>query len=271
MSSKRNEDPKEIMTIGQNLPSEILNLIGEDNGFEDIREHVRLPYLKIVQGLTSEELQDQVGGPGSVAAVPGPIKVMEKGGTFEVIPVFFWNSFHVWSDLRDKESPMFLESSFDTDSNIARRAKSPNAEDRTEAYGPGDSWTKQYCHHFNFAVLVFNEDVEGLAATMSFCKGEWSKGRRWMNQMYNTMRGTVRVPLYLQRWEFSSSIRDRGDKKWFGFEMMPAEQPVVSDVTLAESLIAQHNELKQAHNDRRLSVAVDEETGDESTTVEAEL
>lgn len=262
--AKRNEDPKEIMTVGDNLPAEIMDLIGgESSGFEDIQEYITLPFIKIIQGQTSEEIQEIVGNAGSVGAIPGPIPIAKKGKTFEVIPVFFWNSFHTWSDLKDKESPMFLDSSLDGNSELAKKAKSKDPEQRSETYGERDQFTMLHCHHFNFASIIFAEEIQGLAATITFCKGEWSRGRRWMNQMYNTFKGSKRVPLYLQRWEFGTSLRDRGpDKKWWGFDMVPAEEKIVSDVELANMLIGQHHELRKAHIERRLAVQVDDETGD---------
>lgn len=225
---------------------------------KEMAEYRVVPRVKIIQGMSEKALKDQFGE-GAVIVSPGGASMAGKEETFLLNPIFFFTEFCVWSDRSDRASPSISARSFDKGSDIAARAR--DGQKRIELYGEvrkqGEDppYKRRYVEHLNFVCRVQSEDPEtphplhGQLVSVSFNRGEFNQGKNFISAV--TLRSGV--PLWAQRWEFSSQYRERGEKKWWGLDFAPAENPNISEEEVADCKNT-CDELKKLFEAQRLIV-----------------
>jgi len=272
--AKRNETSKDVVKINP-MMNMMAKIAQEDKSLDSMNEYRVLPRFKLLQGQTAEELKDKFGE-GSAIVRPGDTLVADKEGSFDFVPLMFFGEFTKVADRRDKDNPMIMARSFDPSSEIAKRARSK--ELRFELY-PGEKATAEnpkkfrYIEHLRFPGLIYgSHDLRGVAAVLSFEKGEFGQGQNFIQAIKLRREKFIdeetgepkpfQVPLYCQVWTLSPGHRAPGDKKWWGFNFKAAENPNVDGQDI-ESFRAQHVELTELHNKQR--IVVDGDDSEEET------
>ena len=216
---------------------------------EMLKEHRVLPRLKLIQAMTDNALKDRVGE-GSCILTPGEAMICDKKGNFYFVPVLFYDEWITMSDRKDKVSPMIRARSFDKTSEIAKKAADPKK--RMEEYEGG--FKMRHIHCLTFPGFLYGEhQLAGQAATLVYSKGEFGNGRTFINAV--AMR---RTPIWSQVWELNPAFRDRGDKKWYGFDFQPADEPDIKAEEV-DFFLAAAKEMKELLDNRRLLVVHDED------------
>lgn len=254
---------REITKVSGVSANFLVQYTKEDSSLDLLRDHVILPRIKVIQGMTKQELKD-IFGEGSAIIRPGDALVAKKGEAFSFVPQFFFPEFCKWADRRDDEGQMILDRSLDPMSEIAKRAR--NAELRSEVYPedankPADKQKRfRYVEHLNFPGVIYGKsDLAGTAVVLSFSKGEFATGSNFI-QAIRLRRETIevdgqpvsmKVPLWAQVWSFTPALRQKGEKKWWGLSFVPAETSVISP-SEAPGFQASFEELKELHRMKKL-------------------
>lgn len=265
MAPKKNSESDVPVVVGV-VPAGLIQMLDQGelgDSLETMKHHRVLNRLAVVQAQSKREVKSKFP-PGTVFIPAIETKVIDHGGMFKVVPVMFFDEFLVWNDRDDKASPMIQESSLDISSAIAIRAGDPNR--RNEKYGQKDNgkdqYERRYTHHLNFVVIIYDGELKGTTAVMSFSRGEFRHGMQWIAKIKarrisgkNSAGVTVSAPapLWSTCWEIR--VGDRGNAKgeWMGFDAEPAENPFVDNEDLM-NFKAIHEQLQKEHQDRLLKV-----------------
>jgi hypothetical protein len=259
-------------------PPSWLSYADEDTSLATLQPHVIVPRCKVIQAMSEDGLKKQFGE-GTCVIRPGDSVLAALGETFFFCPLFFFVEFCKWSDRRDTTNPMIIARTFDPTSDIARRAQS--SELRLEIY-PEDAKVKaaaqrqfRYVEHLNFVGVVYGEhDLAGTEVTVSFARGEHGQGRNFITaitlrrQEVQTQDGAtarIPVPLWAQVWGMTPALRDRKDQKWYGLDFHPGVPPTISSERV-DAHRTRYLELKDAYDQRRLTVDGDDRTEETTST-----
>ena len=206
----------------------------EPTGTEELGQFVRTPRLRVMQSQTDRVLVDQ-HGEGSPVIMPDGVKVAEYQHPFDVVTVAFWPTWAKVGDVNDTESDFIMLESWDADSELARRAKSPSL--REESYGAGNKYTAKYQEHLNFAVIIDSGPATGMPCLINFSSGSWQTG--------STLSGYLRrrqCPLYINRVKFVTEPRsNKRNQSWFDLAFGTADPAFVPQERV-ESLATLHGE-----------------------------
>lgn len=229
------ETGSDLAVAEVNLPAFMQEV--EVEGVDDLSKFQTTPRLTIVQGQSSPDRKEAFGE-GGVCVMPDSTEVAGKGDEFTVIPVVFWVSWEVWSDINDTASMMVMETTQDESSDIARRCKSPDT--REERYGDRDEFTRKYVESLNFIVRIEDGPAAGTFATLSFNGGEHYTGQK--------LCGLIRrrnCSIFANRIALKSAVRSRNNRSWYGFDFNnPADgHAVVQTQEDYEELQTMHRQL----------------------------
>ena len=243
-----------------------------DDSLLKLQEYVVVPFIKLIQGMTEQELKEKFGE-GSVVLRPGDVKIIDKDGKFLFVPLFFFTSFRQWADRKD--TIMIVETSYDPDSSIAKFSRDPDK--RSQAYEedkdkePKNQRCYRFVEHLCFIGLIYDGELAGTRCLISFQKGDFRVGRAFASgaQMRKVdIDGTrQQVPLWAQVWEIGVSLRDRNENKWWGFDPgNPPEgiEPIISPDEY-ESHHTAYEELSKAHAANMIRVDGDDSDPDETS------
>lgn len=242
-----------------------------DDSLDALQEYVVIPYTKIVQGMSKDELKDLIGE-GGIALLPGNIPVCKKKEYFHVIPLFFYTQYRKWADKNDN-TQMIIDSTYDPTHHIARCAKDPTL--RSEMYeGDETKEPKQqrfyrYVEHLIFVCkIVGDHDYAGSNCIISFQKGDFRKGCTWATgikaRKFTVNDRRVPVPLWAQVWKIESKQTDDGTNKWWSMVPTPPDINPVADEEMFEELQEEYKMLKAAHKANRIRVDGDDSGVDEA-------
>lgn len=251
--NKRTDEPRGITRI--QAPSWLTQHVEEDTSTEAMQEYRVLPRVKVIQAMTDQVLKDAFGEASAIMS-PGNELIITKDESFLFVPVFFFTEFCKWSDLKDKNNPTILERSFDKAGELARRSR--NKDTRTEEYSGG--FKARYVEHLNFAGFIYGDHPHAMTPiALSFSRGEFSRGRQYVNAIQLRKIDMKQVPLWAQVWSISVGFRDLGDKKWFGLDPINPEVPYIQQDE-AEFFHAAHDELKDFYKKQKLFVDREDES-----------
>lgn len=273
--AKRDRNETAVTKVSPNFLSAYAET---DTSLDAMTEYRIVPRLKIIQSMSEAELKDTFNE-GSTIIRPGNMLVWAKNDPgFLFVPQFFFVEFSKIADRRDKDNPMIMERTFDPLHEVAKRAR--DMERRFEPY-PGEE-NKQggkkfrYVEHLRFVGVIYGDhELTGTTVTLSFERGDFSQGRNFISALQlrkidvpdEKNGGTKRItaPLWSQVWQFSVSLRDRGEKKWYGFDFAA---PTEADPFITER---EHEAFYTAHLDLRENFAKDRlrVDGDEHDEAEA--
>jgi hypothetical protein len=231
-------------------------------GVEQVGEHMTTPRLAIVQAM-SEEDRKEAFGEGGVAIMPDGVKVADKGEEFVAIPLVFWPSWEVWSDINDTTAPMIEDSTQDPNSDIARRARTKEA--REEMYG--DGFKRRYVESLNFIMRIDSGPAAGELATLSFTVGEHYTGSKLCGMLKRRP-----CSIFANRISFTTALRKRNNRSWYGFDFNnPEVDPVVQDKEQYDKLAAMHADLSRLVDSAKIMVNREDNVESvETTTVETD-
>ena len=235
MSTKRTDEPNEVVTVGAAGPAWLAEVSDQESSLDSMQEYRVIPRIKLVQGTSAMELKESFGE-GAVILASTQTPIAAKGESFQVVPIFGFTQFAKWSDIKDNQSPSIFESTYDKGSDLAKRSKDPKL--RTEVYGEahdGKPLEARYVEHLCFASMIYSKDhpLSGAPAVLSFQRGEFFQGKNFISAMMLRKIGGSQVPMHYQVWEMRSAYRDRGpDQKWWGLDF--ANPPMPEGVEAAD-------------------------------------
>jgi len=228
----------------------------EVKGVDNVGEFMVTPRMTIVQAMSDIERKEAFGE-GGVAIMPDGIKVADNGEPFIVIPLIFWASWEVRSDLNDSATPMIENSTQDPNSEIARLSR--NKDTREETYGSG--FTRKYVEALNFIVKIDSGEAKGELATISFSIGEHHTGSRLCGLLKRRP-----CSIFANRIELKTAVRNRNNRSWYGFEFNnPVDTPIIQDKDVYDELSMMHDSLKGLVSSEAFKVA------DEVVTVTSDV
>ncbi len=203
-------------------------------GVEQVGEHMTTPRLVIVQAMSEEERKEAFGE-GGVAIMPDGVKIADKGEEFVAIPLVFWPSWEIWSDINDATAPMIEDSTQDPNSDIARRARTKDA--REEMYG--DGFKRRFVESLNFIVLIDSGPAVGEVASLSFNVGEHYTGSKLCGMLKRRP-----CSIFANRIAFKTASRKRNNRSWYGFDFNnPETDPIIQDKEQYDKLASMHADL----------------------------
>jgi len=245
--ANRNETPTEVTRVA---PSWLVKEAEKDKSLTGVDAHKRVPMIKCVQAMSADEIKGY--GEGAIVTAPGNQLLAAPGEVLQFVPLFMFEEYCKWSDLDDKDSPMILERSFWANSDIAIKAKDTTR--RFEDYG--NSYKYRYVHHLHFPGIIYTGEFKGLIATLTFCRGEFFTGQNFCSACSMRKIDGVRVPLWAQVWDLSSSQR-QGRYKWQGLDLkVPELSPIIDDCD-REAFKKLHVEFKELWEKSLIQVEVD--------------
>lgn len=227
-------------------------------GIEATKEYIVLQRLKIIQKSAARETLDQFPV-GTVILSPSGIEIAgckmdDKGRptttteSFIFIPLFFFPS---WAKVNPVELkgtlPVFAEYTTDKDSIVARKSK--DRATREEPYAENPKYKVRYVEMLNFVIALEGGRFE-LPVIMSFSRGEWMTGSKFLALIRNT-----RASIFARRWEARSSTRTRNNWDWNGFDVAAPSSESGSPWVSKEQYDAYetaHDELAKQHTEQGL-------------------
>ena len=231
----------------------------EVKGSDTLGDFMVTPRMTIVQAMSDSDRKEAFGE-GGVAIMPDGLKVAGKDEPFVVIPLIFWASWEVRSDLNDSTTPMIENSTQDPNSETARKAR--NKDTREETYGNG--FTRKYVEALNFIVKIDSGEASGELATISFSVGEHHTGSRLCGLLKRRP-----CSIFANRIELKTAVRQRNNRSWYGFEFNnPVDTPIIQDKDVYMELSKMHDSLRGIVDSGAFKVA--DESGSATSTVDAE-
>ena len=205
-------------------------------GLDDLSKYQTTPRLAIVQGQSSPDRKEAFGE-GGVAVMPDGAKVAAKGEEFIAIPLVFWPTWEVWSDINNTQSQMVTEITQDETSEIARRCKSPDLRD--ERYGDRNEFVRKYVECLNFIIRIETGPSAGSVAIVTFNGGEHYTGAKLCGLLKRRP-----VSIFANRIAFKSAIRARNNRSWYGLNF---NNPADGKATIQTQ--EEYAELQQMHRE----------------------
>ena len=195
--------------------------VADDHSLDTIKEYVRPPRIKVIQGMSDAKLKDAFGV-GVTVLIPDNIIIMdvardEKGNVlvgntvpFAFTPLFFFAEFCLWNPMSMKgKLPPIRERSFDPNSQIAARAR--DFKNRYVACPEDPGKDCVYCEHLNFIVHVHSHNEPCI---LTFSRGEFKAGQSFA--ALAKMRG---VPLYGNIFHANLAFRKNDKGEWYGLDI----------------------------------------------------
>jgi len=252
MATKKTTTTTEITTTGEtelSIPDWMQT--EEVKGVDGVGEFMTTPRLTIIQA-TSEQERKENFGEGGVAIMPDGVKVADKDEEFIVIPLVFWATWEIRSDINDTTLPMIENSTQDPTSDIAKRSRGKDT--REEMYG--DGFKRKYVECLNFIVRIDSGEAMGELATMSFSVGEHHTGSR--------LCGLIKrrpCSIFANRIALKTTLRQRNNRSWYGFDFNnPDTDPVIQDKEMYDELSKIHESLSRLVDTNNLVVNREDET-----------
>lgn len=183
-------------------------------GMEGMGQWRQTSRVKIIQAQTADELIDDFGV-GTAIISPDSLIMAEYGEPVRLVPLFHYSSFALWRDNRDKDGLPVVEEVYNQTHPIAIKALNP--AEREQPYDDGTNRLWRYVHHLNWVVEVQDGPARGAVAIVSFDRGSYSTGRKFIN--YLERREQKGAPLYGNIVELAVEKRtNRNDDRFFVFE-----------------------------------------------------
>lgn len=266
----RNDTPDEMVKVGGDGDMSWLEQYQheEDRCAEVMAEYRIIPRMAIAQGATegSQKLIEAVGL-GS-ACIPGSqTLVANKGEPFKFVPLFFFREFIHWRDRYDPavvsgEVPKIVERTFDDGHRIAILSR--DKDKREEVYGKkkdGTPLAYRYQEHLEFIGILYDGDLAGTEVMIGFKRGEFRTGRGFINKIGMRRSGGRKARIWSTVWELSSALHKSPENSWYGFDIVPSEEPWIRAED-ADAFLAQHIKLADDFEKKLFRADSDEdETG----------
>jgi len=259
MAKNRQSGSTDITRIG-GLPL-APSFMGKDGreGTDELREKMRPPRIKVVQDIGSEELRERGMSPGDVLMMPSGIRLCSGSEKYDevqwlrVTPIYFFMEWCKWNDIAFKGRGFpILERSFDSTSEIARKARDP---DKRKEPIPGEQDKFYlYVEHLNFVIAIHGVDgMQGVPCVVSFHRGEHKIGTRFSE--FVAMR---QAAIYGGIYEIGSTRHKNPQYQWWGLDVRnPPENPWVDEGTYAE-MKKGYDAFKELHENREIEVPYDD-------------
>lgn len=215
-------------------------------GVDSVSEFQTTPRIVIVQAMSQPD-RKELAGEGGVAIMPDGVAVAKADEEFVVIPLVFWPTWEVHSDINDTASEFVMESTTDATSQVAARSRTK--ETREEMYGEG--FRKKYLECLNFVVRIESGPAAGELGTLTFSGGEHYTGSKLCGLLKRRA-----CSIYANRIALKTVLRQRNNRSWYGYDISnPEDGAVISDKETYDSLASIHHGLARMVDTAKLLVS----------------
>lgn len=286
----------EIANVGNrpaDLPAHIPYNPGQRaESMVDLLQYVQPPRLKIIQSMTKQELKQQFNE-GDLLVMPSrevvaPVSLNEfkkpgdEGTPFHIVPVFFYTEYVAWNPLAAAQAgqmPFTRERSFDKNSKLAQKCRTPNMREEPCSECPPDAQGNpqkiRNQEHLNFLVaLPFHPTLYETPVLMSFSRGEFGTGCSFSSLL--SMRGTS-FDCYYNQFVCYTKRRTNAKGNWFGFNIVNPAFPREGEADMryvSADLAEYYKQLYQAFKEKHAAGLIvsdyedDEVSGGSTVTVD---
>ena len=265
--TKRADAPKEVTLVGQDAPSWLLDAAKDDQSLVGTAKLKLLARMKRVQdqGKKGKELCAR-HGVGSLLIMPDEICLAKSTEVVQFVPLYFFEEFTSQGNIKDKGGKFIREQTFDMKSDLAAAAQDP--ERRTFQYqgGDGSNYEGRNVHHLCFFSVIYgNHPARGSIFVLSFEKGEFTAGQKFISQLHARRAGASPMPLWSQVWGLTPIHRSR-EFEWEGADTVPVEglMHIAEDEVASFKLM--HETAKADHAAKAFRVQRDDEGEDGADT-----
>lgn len=226
------------------MPAHIAAANGEGTeGFSDI---VSPPLIKVVQGMSGEELIEELGL-GTVYIDPTMEVVAKKDESFVAIPIHYGSQFIRWAPRSSDES--ILDISNDPKGDLAKLCRDPKLR-RQPLPSLTGSGEDRCLEHLNFVLLMRSASGEECLAAVSFKSAEYKVGKQLASQIF-TKQG---CPIYGQVFNVGISSRKNAQGTWYGLNFT---RPSWTPEAMFDRCKALHQQFKDSGVDYSEAVSQD--------------
>ncbi len=242
-----------------NLPDYVKTYAENDTSKDSMKEHVKLPFLRVLQGLSPAELVSTYGV-GTALFSPGDTEVVrvqssgKESDSVKIVPVFYFTEFIFWADRDDLDGPPIINRSIDPKSELAARCK--NRDTWEQEYGE-KGFKGRNDERLCFACMIYDKDhpMYGILFVIAFSGGEYKSGSSFIQMA--SMRDGGACPLFAQVYHMKTVYRDKGpQKKWWGIDIspVPKDDNAYVEKEDIDFFSTKHKELHEAWTEKRLEV-----------------
>lgn len=269
MTATRNK--KEEMIVAEDAATWLVEHLEGDESLAGTESYRVLSRTKMIQPSAASELKDQFGEGACILApdlqmICSPRPTGTQTSNFIFIPLFFFVEYTEQSDLKDKANQFIMSRSFDSDSDIAVKARSEKTREQAYENEAGLKFTKKFVEHLCFVGAVYGPDghpCQNHPLCVSFEKGEFQKGQQFISAIKMRKIGGKTAPLWAQKWVMTPALRKRGGHEWWGLDFA---NPVLEDgiyIKSEEGIVYKqlHLDIKADHVEKRLRVDRSDDDG----------
>jgi hypothetical protein len=242
-------------------------------GVEELNKYVVLPRIKVVQKQAADQLLQQFNI-GDVVITPTfslvcPYTNTDKspGDPWYFTPLYFFANWAVWSPISLRgQVPMILEETSDPESEIARRARSKNKDDRfvdmdKEGF-PRER--KRYVEQLNYVITLQRHDLADMPMMLTCSKGEHFSGSK-MSNLVQARKSSIFACVFQANVVYRPG---QNNLDWYGIDFSnPADESVDPWVAAEhiERFEEEHNRYAELYSSGRLKGDETQGLGDEET------
>lgn len=249
------EESRDIMKVDSSaLPAHLQKAAGERKGLEDVGQFQTVPRIGLVQANSKKERREQFGE-GALVIFPDGLLAAAPGDELVVIPIVFFPTWEVWSDIDDDSTPFVEEVSYDPRSEIAARSKNKNQ--RVEKYGDEGQFKRKFVESINVICMIDSGPSQGEVAVLSFNGWNHRVGRRLASMLKRRP-----CDIFGNRVAVKSYHEDGGKYEFYGLELNnPTEEDggaFVQDAELFAKCEKLHTELDEMVKAQKIGVFRDD-------------
>jgi len=256
----------ELITTEQ-LPQYLIDRAKQGNatGMEGAQDFLTPPRLKICQASRKGEFLDYPEG--TVLVTPTNDIVCGPEGYFAFTVLYRYEQFCVHNPYnRPDDMPLIRESTFDMDSDIAKRAR--DFDNNTAPFPEDPKEVIKYCVHYNSVIVIHGvPGLENRPIMQSLFIGEAKSGRKILDLL--NARCASGLEVYCHNLMAHQVKRPKGKNTWQGIDISNPTADVDVGKYCSEAQIEMYSKLHEKYKaDRdRLVVDYEDEVPQESEVI----
>lgn len=195
------------------LPTYLQNYEGP-TGTEDLQQYIRLPFLRVVQGIGP--LADEFE-PGTIILMPRKEVLFDKKTPFHFTPLYHYKEWGIWYDIKANMANPLKDRTVDPDSDLAKIAMGRDRDAKTivdpdHKDDKGNQLTLEYRESLVYIIFIHEKS---LVAAITFNKGEHSHGRMLGEKiaLRKDEKGDT-LPIFSGTYSAISGVHKSRDGKW---------------------------------------------------------
>jgi len=269
--SKKKDLSEETTLVTPEILNQIPDFMKEetDLGIELLKDYVRPPFIKIIQGSSGKELKDAFNI-GDVISSPSNSIIAEMpcnergrpldgaSAIFKVVPLLFYPEWVTWTPIKLKGvEPAIRYRTLDPNDPIVAKSRSKKLRSEPHPqYADNSEYNIRHCEHLNFLVVLKDHPLQGTVMVLSFSRGGFGDGCKFSGLL--KMRN---APIYGTIFEAVVTLRPNPAGDWYGIGMRnPTEgSGWITDEDEYKAMKALHDEYEKLRIEAKIQAEYDTE------------